>query len=72
MNNIKEKILNCLKDVKGSGKFVTADTVPFLFPGLQIDGLGELSYPINDVQAKALISIANKAPFGKGQRNGFG
>jgi hypothetical protein len=40
MNNIKEKILNCLKDVKGSGKFVTADTVPFLFPGLQIDGIG--------------------------------
>lgn len=66
MNNIKEKILNCLKDVKGSGKFVTADTVPFLFPGLQIDGIGELSYPINDVQAKALISIAHKAPFGKG------
>ncbi|HKG70012.1 MAG TPA: 2OG-Fe(II) oxygenase, partial [Segetibacter sp.] len=66
MNNIKEKILNCLKDVKGSGKFVTADTVPFLFPGLQIEGLGELSYPINDAQTKALISIAHKAPFGKG------
>lgn len=66
MNNIKEKILNCLKDVKGSGKFLTADTVPFLFPGLQIEGIGELSYPINDVQAKALISIAHKAPFGKG------
>lgn len=67
MNNIKEKILNCLKDVKGSGKFVTAHTVPFLFPGLQIEGIGELSYPINDVQAKALISTAHKAPFGKGK-----
>ncbi len=42
MNNIKEEILNCLKDVKGSGKFVTAYTVPFLFPGLEIDGVGEL------------------------------
>jgi hypothetical protein len=68
MNNIKEKILNCLKDVKGSGKFVTAGTVPFLFPGLQIDGIGELSYPINDVQARALIGIAHKAPFGKGSQ----
>lgn len=66
MNDIKEKILNCLKDVKGSGKFITAHTVPFLFPGLEIDGIGELSYPINDVQAKALISMAHKAPFGKG------
>ena len=53
MNDIKQKSLNCLKDVKGSGKFVTAKTVPFLFPGLEIDGVGELSYPINDVQAKA-------------------
>lgn len=66
MNDIKEKILNCLKDVKGSGKFVTAGTDPFLFPGLEIDGVGELSYPITDVQAKALISMAHKAPFGKG------
>jgi hypothetical protein len=66
MNNIKEKILKCLKDVKGSGKFVTSSSHPFLFPGLQIDGIGELSYPINDVQAKALINIAHKAPFGKG------
>ena len=68
MNNIKEKILNCLKDVKGSGKFVTAHTVPFLFPGLEIEGIGEMSYPINDVQAKALISMAHKAPFGKGSQ----
>lgn len=68
MNNIKEKILNCLKDVKGSGKFVTADTLPFLFPGLEVEGIGELSYPINDVQAKALISEAHKAPFGKGSQ----
>ena len=66
MNDIKEKILNCLKDVKGSGKFVTAHSVPFLFPGLVIDDIGEISYPINEVQAKALISVAHKAPFGKG------
>ncbi|MGI8635542.1 MAG: hypothetical protein ACR2KZ_09090, partial [Segetibacter sp.] len=68
MNNIKEKILNCLKDVKGSGKFVTAHTLPFLFPGLKVEGIGELSYPINEVQAKALISMAHKAPFGKGSQ----
>ena len=54
MNNINEKILNCLKDVKGSGKFVTAHSVPFLFPGLVIEDIGEISYPINEVQAKAL------------------
>lgn len=66
MNNIKEQILNCLKNVKGSGKFVTADTVPFVFPGLEVEDIGELSYPVNEVQAKALLTVAHKAPFGKG------
>ncbi len=68
MNNIKEEILNCLKDVKGSGKFVTAHKVPFLFPGLEAEGIGEISYPITEVQAKALIGLAHKAPFGKGSK----
>jgi hypothetical protein len=35
---------------------------------LEIEGVGELSYPINELQAKALISIADKAPFGKGSQ----
>ena len=55
MNDINEKILNCLKDVKGSGKFVTAHSVPFLFPGLVIDDIGEISYPINEIQAFVLL-----------------
>ncbi|MBK7636047.1 MAG: hypothetical protein IPJ13_18550 [Saprospiraceae bacterium] len=33
---------------------------------MSIHGLGELAYPINELQARALISIAHKAPFGKG------
>ncbi|MBL0026305.1 MAG: hypothetical protein IPO98_15525 [Saprospiraceae bacterium] len=28
--------------------------------------MGELAYPINEIQAHALISVAHKAPFGKG------
>ncbi len=66
MTNIKQAFLNCLNDVKGSGKFVTTRSAPFLFPGLEIAGIGELAYPINEVQAKALIGVAHKAPFGRG------
>ena len=68
MKNLKQKILSCLKDVKGAGKFVTAHSVPFVFPGLEVEGIGELAYPINELQAKALISMAHKAPFGKGSQ----
>ena len=66
MNNLRENILNCLKDLKGSGKFISVQTTEFQFPGLEVKGLGEIAYPINEIQAKALIQAARKAPFGKG------
>ncbi len=66
MKHLKENILNCLKDLKGSGKFISVQTTEFLFPGMEVDGVGEIAYPINETQAKALIKVAHKAPFGKG------
>ncbi len=66
MNTIKNDILNCLNPIKGSGKFVTTAVTDFIFPGLEITGVGEVAYPINETQAKTLIQAAHKAPFGKG------
>ncbi len=66
MDNLKKNILNCLKDLKGSGKFISSHTVEFQFPGLEVNGVGEIAYPITETQAKALIKVAKKAPFGKG------
>lgn len=66
MDNYKENILKCLNDLKGTGKFISVQTTKFVFPGLEVDGVGEIAYPINEVQAKALIQVAHKAPFGKG------
>ena len=66
MDHLKENILSCLKDIKGSGKFISANSTEFLFPGLEVQGVGEISYPVNNEQAKELIQVAHKAPFGKG------
>lgn len=66
MKHLKEDILNCLKDLKGSGRFVSMQTMEFVFPGLKVAGAGEIAYPINEVQATTLIQAAHKAPFGKG------
>ncbi|MBC7687668.1 MAG: 2OG-Fe(II) oxygenase, partial [Aquabacterium sp.] len=68
MDHLKEDILNCLKDLKGSGKFLSVHTSEFLFPGMEVDGVGEIAYPINEAQAKTLIQAAHKAPFGKGSK----
>ncbi len=66
MEHFKEGIINCLNEARGSGKFVSSGTVSFLFPQLELKGLGELSYPVNNIQANALIQLAQKAPYGKG------
>lgn len=68
MEQLKKDILNCLQDLKGSGKFASIRTADFLFPGLEIEGIGEISYPINASQARDLIQVARKAPFGKGSQ----
>jgi hypothetical protein len=68
MTDNNTRIVDCLKNIKSSGSFVSSSTAAFIFPGLEVDGLGELSYPVNESQAKALISRAHKAPFGKGSQ----
>ena len=68
MDHLKEDILSCLKDLKGSGKFISVHTTDFQFPGLEVNGVGEIAYPINEMQANALIQVAQKAPFGKGSK----
>lgn len=47
---------------------MTAQSVPFTFPRLTIPTLGEIAFPVNELQAKALIQEAHKAPFGKGSQ----
>lgn len=68
MQQIKKEILNYLQQLKGSGKFASMHTTEFLFPGLEVAGLGELAYPINKIQAEVLIKAAHKAPFGQGTK----
>jgi len=67
MSDFKKEILDILCEVKGSGKFVSNHINQFVFPNLEINEVGELSFPINEVQAKSLIDIAQKAPFGIGK-----
>lgn len=68
MSSFKEEILTCLQKIKGEGSFISHHVSPFHFPGLVVKDVGEISYPINEVQIKKLIDKANKAPFGKGNK----
>ena len=68
MASLKEDIASCLQALKGSGKFISIHTADFVFPGLSIEGVGELAYPVTEAQARTLIQVAHKAPFGKGSK----
>ena len=66
MEDFKEKFLDVLEQIKGNGSFVSNHIESFVFPGLNILGVGEISFPVNTTQIKEMIAVAHKAPFGKG------
>ncbi|MFT6321709.1 MAG: hypothetical protein ACJAT4_002639 [Granulosicoccus sp.] len=62
----EKKILATLNTIEGNGTFATSGVHKFIPPGLQIKGIGEVGFPLNPIQIKAMIQVAKKAPFGKG------
>ncbi|MFV8326046.1 2OG-Fe(II) oxygenase [Flavobacterium sp. ZS1P14] len=68
MSNFKKQLLGVLNEIKGSGSFVSSDSKPFLSPGLKIQGIDEIGFPVNSLQIKEIIKVAHKAPFGKGSQ----
>jgi hypothetical protein len=68
MNEIESKILNYLSHINSNGSFIATGAAEFILPGLTIKDFGELALPVTELQAKNLIKIAHKAPFGKGNQ----
>ncbi|PRY83788.1 2OG-Fe(II) oxygenase [Mongoliibacter ruber] len=66
IHNLEFDLLDSLNLIEGNGSFVTSHSESFVFPGLSVEDIGEIAYPINELMAKALIQKARKAPFGKG------
>lgn len=68
MSESKTALLKFLNTINGSGSFAVSGVKKYEHPSLAVEGLGELTFPINAIQAKALIDVAEAAPFGKGSR----
>ncbi|MBK8491283.1 MAG: 2OG-Fe(II) oxygenase [Saprospirales bacterium] len=66
--SLGRRLLSILKDIRGSGEFAVSGSHNFVPPGMQVEGLGEIGFPIVPIQAKALIDIARQAPFGRGSK----
>lgn len=59
-------LLAQLDSIQGTGAFYSTGAFPLIYPGLHIEGLGEIAFPLQPEQANAIAAIAQKAPFGKG------
>lgn len=68
MANFGKQILSILGEIKGTGSFISSGIESFLHPGLHIQGMDEISFPVNSTQIKELIKVAHQAPFGKGSK----
>ena len=66
MDQVTNLILQQLASIQGNGAFYSTGALPLIHPGLHIKGMGEIAFPLQPEQAKAIATMAQKAPFGKG------
>ncbi len=61
-------LIAALKGIDRPGSFTAAGTAPAFLPGLEVPGLGPISFPLTTHQAGELKALCERAPFGKGER----
>ena len=66
MKDFKKELTESLAKIASSEAFFSAGVNDFCFPKMSIKNLDEIAFPLNKIQIQALISVAHKAPFGKG------
>lgn len=68
MDNFQNSIIAIIKNIEGNGTFSVHNEMNFTHPGLEIDGIGEIGFPVESETAKKIIAVSQKAPFGKGSK----
>ncbi len=61
-----ETLEKLLQSIDRPGNFFTHGRLLIPMPVLKVDGVGLLAFPVPDVQVRALIEVAERAPYGKG------
>ena len=67
-SSLRWRIRSALDRVRVRGSYATSSVFEdAVSPGLWIEGIGNVGLPLSDRDAKAIISVAHKAPFGRGK-----
>ena len=66
-NEDLKDLTQLLSTVKRPGEFYATGSLEAPIPYLRIDGIGTISFPLPENQAKTIIDHAELAPYGKGE-----
>ena len=62
---LKEELLAALSNIQASGSFASFAGISNTPPALFVDGVGDVTMPLSESQARQLIARAHQAPNGK-------
>lgn len=67
-DTLKRSLENCLGNVKTAGSFATLGVLAeATLSGLSVHNVGSIGLPLQEGQAKAIIGVCRRAPFGQGK-----
>eukprot|EP00029_Vermamoeba_vermiformis_P004972 TRINITY_DN1599_c0_g3_i2.p1 TRINITY_DN1599_c0_g3~~TRINITY_DN1599_c0_g3_i2.p1 ORF type:complete len:554 (-),score=61.78 TRINITY_DN1599_c0_g3_i2:733-2394(-) len=58
---------NLVYEIDAPGTFACGGPISVILPGLHITGFGEVSLPLRERDAKEIITLCQRAPFGRGE-----
>ncbi len=65
---IAKKLIGELNKIESPGDFCVSDVMEPCFPGLEVKKIGQIGFPISNVQAKEIIKHCTQAPYGRGEK----
>ena len=66
MPSITAKLASALSSVRRPFAFAVSGRAELLAPDLHVEGVGTIALPLLPVQARELVALAERAPFGRG------
>jgi hypothetical protein len=62
-----EELSQLLQEIDRPGSFCVSGSAPVVLPGLEVEGLGPVGFPLTAGQANELKELCEQAPYGKGE-----
>src|SRR5262249_44438944 len=67
MPSISTALSDCLRSVERPGDFCVGGLREVFMPAIDVDGVGQIAFPLLPVQVERLVAIAEAAPYGRGE-----